>query len=189
MNHYPDSATESPIISPLYANSRIHIGFLPEAEKLNFEILEGYRQLREKDLLRRSHFFGGRYENLYFERERIPAIGRVIAHAELHARYILQRPDAPIRCGFWVNEMGPGQVTTEHHHDDNDELLSGVYYVQVPQNSGELIIRENHIRTVITPLAGMFVFFAPTVLHAVGVNASQQIRLSMGMNFGPAVQN
>ena len=180
---------ESPISPPLYSSPRIHIGFLPQAEELNSEIMQGYQQLREKDLLRRSHFFGGRYENLYFERERIPAIGRVITHAELHARHILQQPEALIRCGFWLNEMGPGHVTTEHHHDDNDELLSGVYYVQVPQNSGELIIRENHIRTVITPQAGMFVFFAPTVLHAVSVNASQQIRLSIGMNFGPAVQN
>ena len=179
---------ESPAHSPLYSSPRIHIGFLPQAEKLNFEIMQGYQKLRQQDLLRGSHFFGGRYENLYFERERIPAIGRVIVNAELHARHILQQPDAPIRCGFWLNEMGPGQVTTEHHHDDNDELLSGVYYVQVPQNSGELIIRENHIRTVITPLAGMFVFFAPTALHAVGVNASQEIRLSMGMNFGPAAK-
>ena len=179
---------ESPAHSLLYSSPRIHIGFLPQAEKLNFEIMQGYQKLRQQDLLRGSHFFGGRYENLYFERERIPAIGRVVVHAELHARHILQQPDAPIRCGFWLNEMGPGQVTTEHHHDDNDELLSGVYYVQVPQNSGELIIRENHIRTVITPLAGMFVFFAPTALHAVGVNASQEIRLSMGMNFGPAAK-
>ena len=180
---------ESPAHSPLYSSPRIHIGFLPQAEELNFEIMQGYQQLREKDLLRRSHFFGGRYENLYFERERIPAIGRVIAHAELRARHILQQPDAPIRCGFWVNEMGPGQVTTEHHHDDNDELLSGVYYIQVPQNSGELVIRERDVRTIVTPRAGMFVFFAPTVLHAVSANASQGIRLSLGMNFGPAVQN
>ena len=179
---------ESPAHSPLYSNPRIHIGFLPQAEKLNFEIMQGYQQLRQQDLLRGSHFFGGRYENLYFERERIPAIGRVIVHAKLHARHILQQPDAPIRCGFWLNEMGPGQVTTEHHHDDNDELLSGVYYVQVPQNSGELVIRERDMRTIITPQAGMFVFFAPTVLHAVSANASQEIRLSMGMNFGPAAK-
>ena len=174
---------------PLVTNSRLHIGFMPDSEILNRQIIEGYLQLREQDYLRRSHFFGGRYENLYFERGRIPAIGRVIVHAELRARHILQQPDAPIRCGFWVNEMGPGQVTTEHHHDDNDELLSGVYYVQVPQNSGELVIRERDVRTIITPQAGMFVFFAPTVLHAVGVNASQEIRLSIGMNFGPAAQN
>jgi len=179
---------ESPIITPLYSNSRIHIGFIPEAEELNREIMDGYRKLREEDLLRRSHFFGGRYENLYLEREQIPAIARVMAQAETYARNILQQPNQALRSGFWLNDMGPGHVTTEHNHDDNDELLSGVYYVQVPQNSGELVVLDSHIRTLVTPQAGMFVFFAPTVLHSVSANLSQETRLSMGMNFGPAVE-
>ena len=171
--------------SPLLTNSRIHIGFMPDAEEINRQIMDGYQQLRAQDLLRRSHFFGGRYENLYLERERILAIGRVLEQAEFYAQSLLQNPAQKLRSGFWINDMGPNEVTTEHDHDDYDEMLSGVYYVQVPQDSGELVIVDQHSRTLVTPQAGMFVFFAPDVLHSVSVNHSGERRISIGMNFGP----
>lgn len=169
----------------MYTNSRIHIGFLPEAEELNQRILEAYRQLREQDFLRRTHFFGGRYENLYLDRARIPEIGQVLVHAEALAAEILQRPGQSLRCGFWLNDMGPGQLTTEHTHAEDDELLSGVYYVRVPPKSGDLVILDPRVRTRVQPEPGMFVFFAPEVLHAVSENRSGKSRLSIGINFGP----
>ena len=170
--------------SSLLTNSHIHIGFMPDSEALNRQILDGYRQLREQDFLRRSHFFGGRYENLYFERERIPAIARVLEQAESDAQNLLQQTDK-LRSGFWINDMSPGESTTEHDHDEDDEMLSAVYYVQAPQDSGDLVIVDSHSRTLLTPQAGMFVFFAPSVVHSVSVNRSAERRISMGMNFGP----
>lgn len=172
---------------PLLNNSLIHIGFMPDAAEINRQIMDAYLQLREQDLLRRTHFFGGRYENLYLERERIHAIGRVLEQAEGYAKNLLQKPDEKLRSGFWINDMGPNEVTTEHDHDDYDEMLSGVYYVQVPQDSGELVVVDKHSRTLVTPQPGMFVFFAPNVLHSVSVNRSKERRISIGMNFGPAV--
>jgi hypothetical protein len=174
-------------MAPLSTNSRIHIGFHPEAAELNRLILDAYSQIGEQDLQRRSHFVAGRYENLYIERERIPAIGRVMEQAEDYARAILQRP-GKLRSGFWFNDMGPGQSTSEHDHEEDDELLSGVYYVHVPENAGDLIIVDQHSRTIVSPQTGMFVFFAPTVLHSVSVNQSSERRLSLGMNFGPALE-
>ena len=175
------------IASTLLGNSRIHIGFMLDAAEINRQIMNAYVQLREEDLLRRSHFFGGRYENLYLQRERIQAIGRVLEQAESYAKNLLQKPDDKLRSGFWINDMGPNEVTTEHDHDDYDEMLSGVYYVQVPQDSGELVVVDKHSRTLVTPQPGMFVFFAPNVLHSVSVNRSGERRISIGMNFGPAV--
>jgi hypothetical protein len=163
----------------------VYYGLMPGAEEVNRQIRDAYQQLREEDLLRRSHYFGGRYENLYLERDKIPAIGRVLEQAEYFACHLLQKSAAYLRSGFWINDMGPDEVTTEHNHDDLDELLSGVYYVQVPENSGELIILDKHGRTFITPQEGMFVFFAPDVLHSVNANCSDQRRISIGMNFGP----
>lgn len=171
--------------SSLINNSRIHIGFMPEAAEINRQIMDAYLQLREQDLIKRSHFFGGRYENLYLERERIPAIKKVLEQAESYAKILLDPPEKKLRSGFWINDMGPNEVTTEHDHDDYDEMLSGVYYVKVPQNSGELVIVDRHSRTLVTPQAGMFVFFAPDVLHSVSTNLSGERRISMGMNFGP----
>ncbi|MFA6903876.1 MAG: putative 2OG-Fe(II) oxygenase [Gallionellaceae bacterium] len=169
----------------LFSNSAVHIGFMPDAAELNGQIMKAYVQLRTEDLQRRSHFFGGRYENLYLARERIPAIGQVLAQAENYAKDLLQLPDQALRSGFWINDMGPGEVTSEHDHDEYDELLSGVYYVQVPPESGELVIVDKHSRTLLTPQEGMFVFFAPDVRHSVSVNRSGERRVSIGMNFGP----
>jgi len=166
-------------------NSLVHIGFMPDAAEINQQIMDGYLQLREQDLIKRSHFFGGRYENLYLERERIAAIGRVLEQAESYAKNLQKNPQQKWRSGFWINDMGPDEVTTEHNHDDYDEILSGVYYVQVPQDSGELVIVDKYSRTLLTPRAGMFVFFAPDVLHSVSKNLSGERRISIGMNFGP----
>ena len=174
-----------PTVSPLINNSRIHIGFMPDAAEVNRQIMEAYAQLREQDLLKRSHFFGGRYENLYIDRELIPAIARMLKQAEDYAKSLLQKTDEQLRSGFWINDMGPNEVTTEHDHDDYDEMLSGVYYVKVPKDSGELVIVDKHSRTLVTPQEGMFVFFAPDVLHSVSKNLSGERRISIGMNFGP----
>ena len=147
--------------------------------------MEDYVQLSKQDFLKRTHFFGGRYENLYLQRARIPAIGMVLEQAEKLASSILEYSASQLRSGFWINDMGTNAVTTEHDHDEDDELLSGVYYIQVPQNSGELIIVDQYSRTLIMPQAGQFIFFAPTVRHSVSRNNSGESRISMGMNFGP----
>lgn len=171
----------------LISNSVIHIGFMPDSTEINRQIMQGYKPLREQDMVKRSHFFGGRYENLYIERGRIPAIASVLEQAESYARAILQAAQK-IRSGFWLNDMGPGQVTSEHDHDDYDEMLSGVYYVMVPENSGDLVVVDKHSRTIVTPQAGMFVFFAPSVVHSVSINNSDERRISIGMNFGPVTE-
>jgi ectoine hydroxylase-related dioxygenase (phytanoyl-CoA dioxygenase family) len=58
-----------------------------------------------------------------------------------------------------------------------------VYYVSVPENSGNLIIHEGDKRHVIHPQEGMFVFFAPDVVHEVSRNMSSEDRLSIAINF------
>ena len=78
-----------------------------------------------------------------------------------------------------------GKERGHDDHDEDDEMISGVYYVKVPENSGKLVIVDKYSRTEVTPQAGMFVFFAPSVLHSVSVNASGERRISLGMNFGP----
>lgn len=169
----------------IVTNSLIHTGFMPDAIEHNRQIMDVYLQLSEQDILKRTHFFNGRYENLYLQRERISALKIVLEQAEKFASRILDYPLNQLRSGFWINHMGPNAVTTEHNHDEDGELLSGVYYIQVPQNSGELVIVDRYSRTLIMPRAGQFVFFAPAVLHSVCMNNSGESRISMGMNFGP----
>ncbi|MDP1593437.1 MAG: 2OG-Fe(II) oxygenase [Gallionella sp.] len=180
------SAANTQITSNLTQNSSIYIGFLPDAGAINLQIMDSYSGLGDQDMLRRSHFFGGRFENLYLDHERIPALGQVLAQATTFAAALLGLPEQALKRGFWFNDMGPGQSTTKHDHDEYDELLSAVYYVHVPENSGSLIIHDRYSQTEVTPESGMFVFFAPAVLHSVSSNQSEHRRLSIGMNFGPA---
>ena len=114
--------------------------------------------------------------------EQVPELGDLFDEACSHARRILGIDD--LQAGCWFNFMPPGAVTTVHSHDDDDELLSGVYYVSVPEDSGQLIIHENNEQYAITPQQGMFVFFPPDVVHEVSENMSTQQRLSIAINFG-----
>ena len=169
----------------LHASHRLYLGRIDKAAVLNRQILDAYRRLGESDFTRRTHHVGGRYENLYLERERIPALARVLEQATAYAAKILAMPASSLRCGFWLNDMGPGQATSRHTHAELDELLSGVYYVEVPPDSGELVVFDRRMRTLVQPEPGMLVFFRPEVPHEVSLNRSDRHRLSVGMNFGP----
>jgi hypothetical protein len=167
-------------------NSPLHIRFLDDSAELNAALAAGVTRHAEDPEVRKSHFFNGRYENLYIDSRRIPALATVLTAAADLARDVLGLPAAtPLRCGGWFNRMGPGQVTLPHRHDDDDELLSAVYYVRVPEHSGELVLLEAPVHTRVEPREGMFVFFPPSVLHEVTENRSGAERLSIGINIGP----
>ena len=179
------TAGKTPDAIHLWTNARLHGSMLPDAPAVNRGILDAFASLGEDDFTRRTHFFGGRFENLYLERERIPALAAVLNHAEACARQILEWGQEPLRSGFWLNAQGPGQSTSEHTHDELDELLSGVYYVKVPRESGDLVLRDGHFRIQVTPSEGMFLFFPPSLSHRVETNRSGEQRLSIAFNFGP----
>jgi hypothetical protein len=159
-----------------------HITYCSKAKTLNRALLDGFLQHQLDDDIRRSHLFNGRYENIYLTSAQIPELQELLDEARDHAGRILGIDD--LQAGCWFNYMPPGAVTTVHSHDDYDELLSGVYYVSVPKNSGNLIIHQDNQQHVITPEEGMFVFFAPEAVHEVSENMSADDRLSIGINFG-----
>lgn len=163
----------------------LHLIRLPDAERLNHQIFAGYAGLSAGDYSHRSHFIGGRFENLYLQGGQIPGLPEVLGFAEEAARGILGYP-GPLRCGFWLNAMGAGHTTSEHTHEENDEMLSAVYYVATPANSGDLILRDGPLIVRLTPSPGSFLFFPPDLPHWVEANQSPGLRLSVGINFGPA---
>ncbi|HBS26530.1 MAG TPA: hypothetical protein DD827_05280, partial [Gammaproteobacteria bacterium] len=73
-----------------------------------------------------------------------------------------------------------------HRHDDDDELLSAVYYINVPNDSGRLILGAGASSSIVQPMAGMLVFFSPAMVHEVEKNQSVETCLSIGINFGKA---
>lgn len=159
---------------------------MPAAQTLNQALLDGFTQLSEHEDVRKTHFFGGRYENIYIDHSRIPEIDTVLSTAIAAVAEITGRHADELRAGLWFNAMEPGHVTTAHRHDDDDEIYSAVYYVKVPENSGHIILMEGNFTLTVQPEEGMFVFFPPDMMHEVTINNSDSMRLSLGINIGPA---
>lgn len=154
---------------------------------LNAQILKKFLTNQNNTEVKKSHLFEGRYENIYITEHQIPELTALLNEAIAQAKNILKIDN--LRAGYWFNYMPPGSATLIHSHDDYDELLSGVYYVNVPENSGNLIIHDvaddNSKENIkITPNAGEFIFFKPDVRHEVSRNNSNEYRLSIGINFG-----
>lgn len=148
----------------------------------NATLLSQYLVVKDQPETLKTHFFEGRFENVYIEIARIKALEELMLQALEFASEILATESALLKVGFWFNEMHRGDVTTAHTHDEDDELLSAVYYINVPDCSCDLILgdvaKTNAIR--ITPDAGEFIFFLPSQLHSVDKHQSDQMRLSIG---------
>lgn len=135
--------------------------------------------------MRGTHYFGGRYENLYLDRAAVPAVDPVLCFAATCAAQVLRRPQSGLRCGFWFNRMMSGDITGRHTHDDDQELLSGVYYVNAPTGSGRLVLDAHRGPPVyIDPVPGRLLLFPPGTAHEVERGKFDGTRLSIGMNFG-----
>ena len=157
--------------------------YLHGAENINRDLLANFlAHYQDKDV-KRTHLFNDRYENIYLGTQQVPQLATILQQATMHAAAISGINS--LRAGGWFNYMPPGAVTTAHRHDDDDEILSAVYYVSVPENSGKLLIHQAGDNISITPEAGMFVFFAPDTMHEVSENKSPEARLSIGINIGP----
>ena len=159
---------------------------IDRSAQLNDALYEQFVALRNAGRVRQSHFLAGRFENTYVDETDIPEIGVVLDVLRQQAALLLGVPAESLRAGFWFNAMEAGHRTELHHHDENDELLSAAYYIRVPENSGDLVLYDGESKVSICPQEGGMVLFAPSVPHEVTVHRGQGLRLSVGMNVGPA---
>ena len=159
---------------------------LDEPDTLNAGLYARFMELSATDRIRQSHHFEGRFENIYIEEADIPDIATVLNVLKQQAGQLLGIPADTLKAGFWFNAMDAGHRTALHHHDENDELLSAVYYIRVPENSGDLVLHDAGKQVSIQPQEGKLVMFSPKVLHEVTANLGSGLRLSVGMNVGPA---
>ena len=164
-----------------------------ECRALNDALVEEILRLPDKAFNQRTHMFHGRYENLYIDADKLQGLGTVLDKGLSKAAEILSRPKNDIKVGFWLNIMNQGDVTTLHRHDDDDELLSAVYYVQSDENSAMFRMygqgKEKNEVKEIAPVAGRFMFFDPAVPHEVTEHKVDIPRISIGINFGPTEIN
>lgn len=97
----------------------------------------------------------------------------------------------------WININSFLSSNTVHHHGGCD--FSGVFYVSVPENSGDLVIHNynapinniadkfpnaSHCPTghILTPEQGVIIMFPGNTLHSVTTNKSNEDRISIAFN-------
>ncbi len=191
-------ATMPTVTADMHTSSPIVVCKHPQAQAINGRLEQAFSRLADSDFERRSHFIGGRFENLYVEAERLPGMADVLAFGLQQARTLLSKTnggwlgkpiatDQALRVGFWINAMQPGQSTSRHSHEEHDEMLSGVYYVSAPADSGDILFHDPPFETRVRPQAGLLLLFAPALEHSVEVNRSKAQRLSIAFNIGPAL--
>ena len=151
---------------------------------LNERLVEKILSLSDQQILKQTHFFEGRYENIYVDIDTVSELKTLINQAKQCASEILDKDIATLKIGFWINIMQQGHTTSLHSHEDADELLSGVYYVKVPENSGQFIYHLDGEKHSLYPEEGSFLFFSPSLLHEVTEHQSEQTRISVAFNIG-----
>jgi len=195
---YPSIATRSPAAwciarpdgyrpvaeIPLGGLTPVFFAELPAAGSLNPALIAAFHREKDGADVRRTHMFEGRFENTYIPRQRLPEMSALDDFAVAAAAQILGRQ--PLRHGFWFNEMAPGHSTTLHSHEEDDELLSAVYYLLCPEDSGRLLLHDDEALITVTPHPGLLVLFPPDLPHEVEKNTGAGTRLSVAFNFGPA---
>jgi hypothetical protein len=82
----------------------------------------------------------------------------------------------PIRH-VWFNVNGKGAHHNWHSHGGTSVV--GVYYIQVPEHSGDIEFKDG---SSITPYPGLLLIFPAGVEHRVLPNQTTQNRISMAFN-------
>ena len=142
-----------------------------------------------------THFINNRWENIYINPQKIPSVlpllSKIISEAikEYHHRLkphqTLVIPHELLgyeKNEFWFNSALPGESTGVHNHNGK-AIISGVYYLQVPEKSGNIIfIHENKEKLEITAKPGKLIFFPAELDHYVQENEGTKKRISLSFN-------
>jgi len=171
-----------------YPRDKIHSLVCHECKPVHAELIEQiYKQL-EDPATHRSHLFNGRYENIYIRQSHLPAIEPILNTILDESAKLLHCDKSELKMGFWFNLMQKDDVTLAHSHDDDDEIISGTYYLQAPERSGILSIKLSDLNNIIVePKDAGLNFFHPALKHQVSQHQSPIPRISIGFNIGPKI--
>jgi uncharacterized protein YcgL (UPF0745 family) len=165
-------------------SANCHVVACPHCLPYHPAIIQQLYALKDSDQARKSHYFAGRYENIYLAPQVVPEIDVILDSAVKQAASLLACKPSDLQLRFWFNLMQQNDVTLPHTHDVNDEVLSATYYLQIPPQSGKLLLRLADSVREIVPSEGTFVFFDPEIEHEVTIHQHAKARISLGLNFG-----
>ena len=142
-----------------------------------------------------THFINNRWENIYINPQKIPSVlpllSKIISEAIKEYRSRLKPHQTLViphellgyeKNEFWFNSALPGESTGVHNHNGK-AIISGVYYLQVPEKSGNVIfIHENKEKLEIPAEPGKLIFFPTELDHYVQENEGTEKRISLSFN-------
>lgn len=159
---------------------------------------------RQRSTIQSTHTFA---EDRFVTVEEIPALRVVLDFFMSGCNAIARERNWDLRekqvdlLSYWVHVTAPGELTQHHHHKPG--LFSGVYYVDKPEDSGDLVFvdvnpyhefspsvlpgKEDPItRAEITIAAGegSMLVFPGWLPHKVPRNNSERTRVSISFNAG-----
>ena len=139
-----------------------------------------------------SHKINGRWENQYISIQYFPQLKKLLRSACSKGKAILEKflmiPYKELGLPmdeFWFNIAAPGEFTGWHDHKERSEL-SGVYYLHVPDNSGDIYFRKKDddetFEWEIKSQTGKLVLFDSNIEQSVPENKSKENRISIAFN-------
>jgi len=163
-------------------------------EKIDIEIiLEQFHNNSEYHT--QTHYINKRWENIYLDPQKIPSVLPLLSiilskaiekyHSQIKLHQTLVIPHELLgyeKNEFWFNSAMPGESTAVHNHNGK-AIISGVYYLQIPEKSGNVIFINKHKEKMeINPKPGQLLFFPPELDHYVQENKGTDKRISMSFN-------
>ena len=139
-----------------------------------------------------SHKINGRWENQYISIQYFPQLKKLFRSACSKGKAILEKslmiPYKELGLPmdeFWFNIAAPGESTGWHDHKERSEL-SGVYYLHVPDNSGDIHFRKKDddetFEWQMKSQTGKLVLFDSNIEQSVPKNKSKEYRISIAFN-------
>lgn len=156
--------------------------------------------LRSKVPLEENSSAVGGYQSQKFDFRKTPLFCAALTDTiKQVAEELMIKPECKIIVtDCWANINYPGSYNQKHIHFNS--MLSGVYYLSVPEKAGRIVFTDprtqayiitlpvtqktgltsRHIRR--TPQEGEFVIFPSWIEHGVEVNESEKERVSVAFN-------
>lgn len=144
----------------------------------------------------RSNRGGWNSDKTVFERPEFALLAQTVRQSFAHVFQQMTGEEIPFHCEGWVNLHHRGAYNVAHLHQG--VLLSGAFYLTVPEGSGDLVLRDprpgvmlspfqgpgpNCARYVrIVPRTGLLVVFPNWLEHEVTPHEADTPRVSIGMN-------
>ena len=87
--------------------------------------------------------------------------------------------------GIWGNISSNAHYNNIHNHSNEELIWSGVYYLQTPLNSGNIVFYSDLDEPIseYCPKVGDLLLFHSSIPHSVNPNNSNQDRISIAFNF------